>query len=235
MTGCINPCGMVMDVLRSCYSTQMQFSTGGPNVGVEWYWCPPGAKLFSSRHHFASLNWDKGNDNGIHTVGEVPGAARTWRNGSIPGPYPGDHPAGPLANFTSGCSGVPDLPWSGGMPTACAVVSPTSCWYLQGSWSHVSINWILGSDNAVSQYPTGSDYVKLFGPHSYRAFSFCNTADPSHPTGQNLEIQIDEPTGPKAFYGLANVIDLAHRKYTWHTTAGNPPGWFGGDVTLTLS
>jgi hypothetical protein len=224
-----------MDVLRSCYSTSMQFSPGGPNVPVDWFWCPPGAKYFTNRHTFGSLVWDGGQSVGTHTIGEVPGAPRVWRNGSIPGPYPGDHPAGPLASFVSGCSGQPDLPWSGGMPTACAVPLPTACWYTQGTWSHVLVHDFHGTFAAVSQYPTGSDLIYFSGSRSFRVFTFCSIASPPHPDGQNLEIQVTDFSTSSFFYGLANIVDLVHRTYTWHTVANQPAGWPGGDVVITLS
>jgi hypothetical protein len=80
----INPNGMCMDLLRSCYSTSMRFFRDDPTeCDVIWYWCPPDAKPFPGPTVFNSANWDsqKGIDGDL---GEVRGAPRPWRSGQQP-------------------------------------------------------------------------------------------------------------------------------------------------------
>lgn len=56
----IDPCGAVMDILRSCYSTQMVFWEGpGGSAQVEWYFVPDTTPaLTPGRHLYGSSIWD---------------------------------------------------------------------------------------------------------------------------------------------------------------------------------
>lgn len=75
-----------MDVLRSCYSTRMRFDPAAPGTSsrVDWYFCPPAAKVFPSAHSFGSLNWYRGSGLPDAPLGELQAAPRPWRNGSRP-------------------------------------------------------------------------------------------------------------------------------------------------------
>jgi len=115
---------MVMDYLRSCYSTDMQFDEAGLIVHkVRWYWCEPGAKLFPGRNSFSSDNWSPINNSTLG-LGEVWNSPRPWSNGSLSvPPPPGDgHVCGDLSWFSEGCpSDAPPLPRSpSGLATCCS-------------------------------------------------------------------------------------------------------------------
>lgn len=77
---------MVCDYLRSCYSTTARLHD--PQLGrtstIVWYWAAPGAKVLPHRSGVVSLNWSSGDESAPARIGEVPGARRTWRDGSMP-------------------------------------------------------------------------------------------------------------------------------------------------------
>lgn len=73
---------MVMDMLRSCYITQMRFLTDDPTPHwVTWFFADKNAKPFPYQHRFGSLNWASEKAGG-NEIGEVPGASRGWSNGA---------------------------------------------------------------------------------------------------------------------------------------------------------
>lgn len=95
-----HPCGVVMDMVRSCYRTTFNFGNGVVAEG-QWFFTAPGAAFFPGLNRFGSLNWLPGPipDDG---VGEVLGAPRPWANGSYPVVPNGTAPDGPLEDFTTG-------------------------------------------------------------------------------------------------------------------------------------
>ncbi len=72
----------MVDFLRSCYTTDMAVTVDGKRNTVDWYWVPETAPLMI-RSRFGSLNWTKPRY-GEGLVGEVIGARRPWRDGSLP-------------------------------------------------------------------------------------------------------------------------------------------------------
>jgi len=80
--GLVNPCGRVMDLLRSTYDVQMVFKEGDPPKTVSWFRCQEGAQLFPEPHAFFSYNWDTDFPTG--TIGEQRPGVRPWNNGQGP-------------------------------------------------------------------------------------------------------------------------------------------------------
>jgi hypothetical protein len=78
---------MAVDLIRSCYETEMQFFTGDTHmsVPVTWYFCDENAKLLPHYTRFASGNWasEKIDWTG---PGEVAWRPRDWATGEPPGP-----------------------------------------------------------------------------------------------------------------------------------------------------
>jgi hypothetical protein len=75
---------MVMDMLRSCYSTKMKFFKDSDlEIPVRWYFCDDAAQAFPAHHLFASANWDS-LPGGTNHVGEVVGAPRPYNDGLMP-------------------------------------------------------------------------------------------------------------------------------------------------------
>lgn len=121
----MNPCGKVVDLLRSCYRTQMRLKQGSDErTWVRWYFTRPGAP-FLGRTCFGSLNW--GYDR-LHPpeVGEVAGAPRAWVNGAVPGRYTGRGQCGSGEAFLHGipADAPPVIPplHADGVPMCCATV-----------------------------------------------------------------------------------------------------------------
>lgn len=76
----MNPCGLGMDWLRSCYSVPVLFREGDEPIVVQWYFCEENANAFPYFHSFPSLNWL---GNGWHgaDIGERANP-RPWKNGT---------------------------------------------------------------------------------------------------------------------------------------------------------
>lgn len=77
----------MVDWVRSCYRTDMRFSTGEDDslVRVKWYFVDPSTPLFPGYNRFASRNWDPSKEP-TEWVGEIGEAyitppERPWRNG----------------------------------------------------------------------------------------------------------------------------------------------------------
>lgn len=79
----------MVDYLRSCYSTTAKLIEGSDHESpIVWYWADPAAGEVQNHHAFGSLNWWQNNSFVQTGPGEVPGAPRPWRDGTIPTPYP---------------------------------------------------------------------------------------------------------------------------------------------------
>lgn len=72
-----------MDLLRSCYKTDMRFWSGGPPISVRWFFLGDNAKPLSFPTTFNSRNWTK-QDAGWPEIGEVEDAERVWNDGRLP-------------------------------------------------------------------------------------------------------------------------------------------------------
>jgi hypothetical protein len=108
-----------VDLLRSCYSTDVRFSRTDPTpTRVVWYFVPDDRPFLPFASKFASRNWDdaatdypagKTNppDGDLTTLGEIIGAPRPWRDGSDPIHYPGTHPLGTPEQYTNGVKQLP--------------------------------------------------------------------------------------------------------------------------------
>lgn len=109
-----------MDVVRSCYRTEMRFGPNGPVVPVRWFFARKGAKFFPGHHLFGSSNYAsyRGDYPG---VGEVRFAPREWDNGARPAGLDGKSFCGTLLQFEGALTGSePGLPANAeGVPFCC--------------------------------------------------------------------------------------------------------------------
>lgn len=81
LTATLNPCGLIMDYMRSCYECDMVFREGDNPVRVQWYFVDEDAECFPGHHRFGSQNWI---DTKINlSIGEQV-SPRIWRDGSKP-------------------------------------------------------------------------------------------------------------------------------------------------------
>jgi hypothetical protein len=108
-------------MLRSCYTTRMQFDQAGIiNVPVRWYFCDDAAQTLPAGTLFYSKNWDTASEGWPPGVGEIWPYDRTWSNGANPGMNGQGSPCGPTDWFVNGCpSNAPPLTIQGGVPLCC--------------------------------------------------------------------------------------------------------------------
>jgi len=78
----LNPCGLIMDMMRSCYATTMVFRDGDEPVPVLWYFADEGALCHPSFNFGGSHNWQS-RVSEAGAIGEQPGP-RFWSNGAKP-------------------------------------------------------------------------------------------------------------------------------------------------------
>ncbi len=114
-----DPNGMAMDLLRSCYSGQIEYAPGlfAPAV---WYWCAPTALPFPEPHLFGSPTWDTVHPT-VTSLGWNALAPRKYYNGRRLNASQGRDFAGPLAYFSEGA------PSSGNLPRIADGYTPTVC------------------------------------------------------------------------------------------------------------
>jgi hypothetical protein len=99
----INPCGRVVDVLRSCYSTTMQFAADGSlPAKVQWYFTRPGAELMPFGSAFVSSNWDDDGSADVQLGENRYRSTKPWRNGATPRRAFGQHFCGEEPQWQQG-------------------------------------------------------------------------------------------------------------------------------------
>jgi hypothetical protein len=117
---------MVMDYLRSCYSTKAVFKVGGHESGIKWYFAPDGALKFPHPHVFSSLNWCAPTCE-PYDLGEVVGRPRPWSNGATPVEASGQGFCGDPDEFRYGIADYladPRAEFPDGLPTCCPPICP---------------------------------------------------------------------------------------------------------------
>lgn len=93
---------MVCEYLRSCYSTTAVLSPGAEPVPIIWYWADPDAQVLPHPSAITSHNWLDASERSGGTIGEVAGAPRRWRDGSMPNRPPGTDFHGEAAWYVEG-------------------------------------------------------------------------------------------------------------------------------------
>lgn len=118
-----DPCGMICDFMRSCYTRQCNFYTGGGlPLTIRWYRAPPGAKPLPFPSSFMSLNWTP-KPYEYDGIGEIYTGPPRWSNGATPPTARGQKPFGNPVFFADGQPWDPNGPviardpW--GLATAC--------------------------------------------------------------------------------------------------------------------
>jgi len=117
---------MIVDYVRSCYSTQMRFTEGEAPVAVTWHFAKEGAGLFPGWNSFASRNWDSRQSLGDE-IGEV--GPYVWSNGK-PLEYGNDmFTCDDLDWFDTGIpvGEVPPQPNPDWPPDCCSEAPPPCC------------------------------------------------------------------------------------------------------------
>lgn len=117
---------MIVDYLRSAYSTTCYFKKAGHASTIRWYRAPPGALALPFRTIFGSLNWSAPQV-GTNDLGEVYHAARPWGNGAAPAGVVGNNYCGTEVEFAQGLETYlgSDRPvWDNGLPQCCTPPPP---------------------------------------------------------------------------------------------------------------
>lgn len=82
----MNPCGRIVDLMRSCYKAQVAFFRDDPGIlsGVQWYFVPETNPQLGLNNHFYSRIWER-KDEPADPIGEQY-APVPWRGGKPPYP-----------------------------------------------------------------------------------------------------------------------------------------------------
>jgi len=97
---------MIVDVVRSCYESDIRFFQGSPaTTRVSWFFTPEGAQPLPFPTIFGSRNYDFTKD-AYSGIGEQRPQGMTWRDGSNPWGYVGLQATGDPEQFVSGLPGV---------------------------------------------------------------------------------------------------------------------------------
>jgi len=122
---------MALDVLRSCYRFNARLDPLRPEllVEMEYYFTPPGAKIFPFPHILGSNNWQDPKEQFSIRLGEVE-VTKRWVEGAPPALVTGQFFCGDVAKFAGGVDlvngGTEPLDPADGMPLCCRGGVPLS-------------------------------------------------------------------------------------------------------------
>ncbi len=117
-----------MDLIRSCYASEMRLFNDRPDVTTpgQWYFCPAGAKWVPYLDSFVSQTWDDQKLTPDPVVGEVRGRG-AWRRGDPPPRFAGLNTCGSAVAWLNGVTyaerGLPTVD-AEGYPTCCRLLPP---------------------------------------------------------------------------------------------------------------
>lgn len=133
-------------MLRSCYETDCQWFQDGSTGRIVWYFVDNDAPALGLDTAFGSHNWDS-DHLGYEGVGEVWGAARTYRTGLPVGDAAGTNLCGTADQWLNGDPAPPLVPVPTdvyGTPACCAKLEPPFLVYdcpicPDGQWSDYTL------------------------------------------------------------------------------------------------
>lgn len=166
-----------MDMMRSCYDTQMQFDAAGHIVrGVRWYFADTNARYLPFPHKFGSQNWlPRGSSN--FGIGERWQAKPVWNNGALPYFSPGTGArCGSDDWFANGTpSNAPNIPVGPDNVPLCCPQKPCQPWN----------NAIVPAGSFIQRVSTGQ-FWSIFPDTTFQCFG----SDISGPTPGTLQFQV---------------------------------------------
>jgi len=122
----LNPCGHVVDLIRSCYECDISLFADDVDqlTKIRWYFTEPGTPALPFDTPFSSRTWDI-RENLVPDLGEK--RARKWRGGLPPFPVSLGGPCGTEEQWNEGASVDDEIPdtWPGSLvPVCCPPPSP---------------------------------------------------------------------------------------------------------------
>jgi hypothetical protein len=160
-----DPCGMIVDLIRSCYTVNMSFFKNRPDIitRVQWYFANDTASELPFPTRFGSGNWASQKYR-WPGPGEVLPRQRRWYSGAANPNYLGLEPCGTDDQFLNGTT-YPPAPfprYPDGVPTCCMPLPPcTTLWDLVDVTGGLFVFTTTGfQDN--SSYPSPCDSLTVF-------------------------------------------------------------------------
>lgn len=207
-----------MDVIRSCYESDMVLVEGQAPIRVRWFRVDKHAELFPGPHLFGSSVWDDPKEN--VTVGEQLPLPKIWANGMRPAGLWGRYSL--LGKFDDFRTGNGDNPLSLGVST---VSEPVECIY-----ERFENGVTVKEGPAPSNSFAGAGGVRFgFGLESAGGH-VCVTCsdfpdDPlcNCPIGSVLTLRVDDVSGAALMDGLE--VELTRDPFNdclWVGTSVNP-------------
>lgn len=99
-----------MDLLRSCYETEVRFYSGiEDTVRIRWSFVPEGTPFIAYPNNWVSSNWDN-DPKPSHDLGELPEYGKSWASGLPIGNLPRDHACGSREQWSRGQALPPTIP-----------------------------------------------------------------------------------------------------------------------------
>jgi len=122
----LSPCGRAVDMLRSCYSADMQFFYDSPvTLPIVWYFVPDNRETLPFATVFASRIYERGEEAQL-PIGELYSPV-PWRGGQPPGPVAICGKCGDAAAWSDGVSILkpfPDVYPGTNVPVCCCPPGP---------------------------------------------------------------------------------------------------------------
>jgi len=157
-----DPCGLVVDAVRSCFKGKWRFYSETPEAitSGHLYFADPGTPTLSFPHYFGSAAWRRGDEGeGNETLGQVKFLGQRWSPGFKPWTpqtltptcpperftaalsYPADAPTEPyIGEVCRACIPAPAPPAPAGQPT----LTPSAvyaCWFQK--FCSQMLDWLL--------------------------------------------------------------------------------------------
>lgn len=146
----MSPCGMVMDYLRTFYTTDVRISID-PEVivKVRWYKAPEGALIFPTSHAFGSSVWEtNAREYPSPSIGEID-LSRKWDKGVPPPGVTGQGTQTPLSWFQDGIP-ASALPLGSVITDLCDLPGPESVLAFGSADAYFAIDYFLGGSISMN-------------------------------------------------------------------------------------
>jgi hypothetical protein len=198
---------MAVASLRSCYETDCRFFRDDPRPSrIRWFFVPEDTPYLPFGTIFDSNEWLDVPEGDIE-LGEVPGAPRTWADGTPPFPVSGLRPCGTAEQFASGDALPPSPPVAlnqfGGI--ACCQIPPSPFQFFSclncpnGAWDTYCL--FTSGISPASPYAGGNGNWSLSFVGERSGVDLGPTLPPFHCTWLGPQFTLLNPTPPNRTFG----------------------------------